>query len=335
MSRTRGPRSSGGEMRCRFPRFTTLRIMLLLIAGVLALALAGCGGGTDQSAASSSPSAASGGVSVAGVAIAPDAQIAGMVPEAIKSAGTLRVAMNIPYPPWEMYVEVGGDEVTGLDYDLAVALAAKMGLKVAVSQMPFDSIIPAIQAGKADTVLSAMYDSKEREEVLDFVDYAVDATGILVPAGNPQGITGMNDLGGKAVAVVSGSTQAKLLASLAPKLKAAGKPIEIVALPNSSDLLLALSSGKVQASLGDLSSAEYAAKTYEGGNAFEVVNDPANPVEPGVVGAGVLKSNRQLTDALQAALQSLIDDGTYAKILDKYGLASLAVESAEINKPSF
>lgn len=309
----------------------------ILVVGLLAMVVAvGCGGNSG----SGSGASASAGVTttVAGVSITSDPSLNAALPDSLKSSGTMRVAMNIPYPPWEMYQSVGSKVVTGFDWDLSQALAAKLGLKARADQMPFDSMIPAVQAGKEDVVISAIYDSKVREQVLDFVDYAYDGTTILVPKGNPQNIKSLADLSGKRVDVVTSSSQAKMADDMQKGFKAAGKKeMTLIQLPNSSDLTLALVSGKAMASLTDLSAGAYAAKTYNNGNSFQIVVDPADPngYSPGVVGAGVLKGNTQLLDSLQKALQALIDDGTYAKLLDNYGLAPAAVKSAQTNHALF
>lgn len=318
-------------------RRSIVAIMSIAIVGLVSLVAVGCGSNSPSSNSSASSSTGAT-TTVAGIAITADPSLAAMLPDSIKSSGILRVAMNIPYPPWEMYASVGSKEVTGLDWDLSQALAAKLGVKAQADQLPFDSMIPAVQAGKEDVVISAVYDSKVREQVLDFVDYAYDGTTILVPKGNPKQIKSLDDLAGKTVDVVTSSSQAKMADELQAKFKADGKPaMNLLQLPNSSDLTLALVSGKAEASLTDLSAGAYAAKTYNDGNAFEIVIDPADPngYTPGLVGAGVLKGNTQLLDSLQKALQSLIDDGTYAKFLDLYGLAPAAVKSAEINHAAF
>ncbi len=317
---------------------TFLMAVLILVGLGSILMLAACGG-SSTSDSTPAPSASSGAtVTVAGASIASDPSLNAMLPDSIKSSGEMRVAMNIPYPPWEMYESEGSKVVTGFDWDLSQALAAKLGITAKDVQLPFDSLIPAVQADKADVTISALYDSKERQAVLDFVDYAYDGTTILVLKGNPKSIQGLDDLSGKSVIVVTGASQARMATRMNKEFKAAGKPeMKMVILPNSSDLTLALAAGKADASLTDLSAGAWAAKTYEDGNAFEIVLEPSAPngYEPGLLGAGVVKGNTQLRDALQKALQALIDEGAYAKILDKYGIAPAAVESATVNNAAF
>jgi polar amino acid transport system substrate-binding protein len=243
--------------------------------------------------------------------------------------------MNIPYPPWEMYVKVGGNEVTGCDYDLAAALAAKMGLKVKILQFPsVGSLIPAVQAGKADTLISCISDTKLREQAVDFVDYAESGTTILTKKGNPAHLTGFDSLSGKTVCIVTSSSQTPVANKLNAEFQAAGKPpMKIIQLPSSSDLTLSIVSGKVEASLVDLTNGIYSAETYQGGNALQVIADPAYPngmlADP--IGIGVLKSDSELRDAFQTALQSLMNDGTYRAIFEKYGLGAATVKAPTIN----
>ncbi len=317
-------------------RRTAVTICLALVTLVAALLIAACGGGEETASTSPSPQASSTKID-AGFAVTADPALNALLPDSIKSSGVLRVATNMPFPPWEMYVEEGSEQATGLDYDLAQALAAKLGVKMSFNQTPFDAIIPALQAGKADLVIAAMGDTKEREQVLSFVNYAYDSTGVMVVKGNPEGIVTLDDLSGKTVAVQSGSQQVSTMTKKNAELKAAGKPeIKVLKYPGESDVFLALKSGTAQAVALGFFALGHAAKVYDDGNAFEVVIDPANPdgYDPSMVGIGVPKDNTQLVDATQKALQALIDDGTYQKIGEAWGMPAL-VKQALVNENSF
>jgi len=258
-----------------------------------------------------------------------------MLPASLKSAGILRVATNMPYPPWEMYTEEGGDIPTGLDCDLSHALAVKLGLDWSFDQTAFDSIIPSILAGKEDIMMAGMFDSVERQEALDFVDYATDGYALVVAKGNPEGIETVDDLAGKTVSVQASTMADTTLTKLSKKFVADGKEaMNIMRFAGDTEAFLAVKSGKAQARITSVSVGAYAAKTYEGGGAFEVSTDPSveETFGSGIVGIGVSKKTPELTAALQAALQELMDDGTYTKILTKYGLEALAVESAGVNQ---
>lgn len=308
--------------------------VVVLVIGVMVFA--GCGGtATTTTAGEPATTAVTAGaydIKTILTGIQADPALTAMLPAAVVKAGEMKVASDIPYPPWEMFV---GDtsQATGFDYDLSQAIGAKLGIKTAFIETKFDSIILSLQSKKNDTAMSDMYDNLERRKVVDFVEYAFDGTSILVVKGNPKGITNLDSLAGQAVGVEKGTTQAVMLENLNKQFKAAGKPeMTINQYPDQPAALLAVQSGKVVGDLTDHSTASYIAQTHEGGNTFEVVADPAAPTgyEGQPIGALFLKENTQLRDAFQKALQALIDDGTYKTIIDHYGL--LPVESAQINQ---
>ena len=206
-------------------------------------------------------------------------------------------------------------------------------MPVSFNQTPFDSIILSIKGGKNDMIMSDMYDNAEREgQGVSFVDYAIDGTSILVKKGNPDGITTLDQLAGQTVACESGTTQQAFLQKQNKTFASAGKTaMKILALPNQPAALLAVTSGRAVGDLTDHSTASYIAQTTNNGNTFEVVTDTKFPngYDPQMVGIGIVAKNTQLIDTVQKALQGLIDDGTYKKIIDTYGL--LPVTSAQVN----
>jgi polar amino acid transport system substrate-binding protein len=307
----------------------------MLVVAAMAL-LAACGSSSSSSSSSPSPSASASGVTttVAGIPITSDPALKAMLPAAIQTANQIRVASDIPYPPWEYYTSATSKQATGFDYDLSQAIGAKIGIPVSFNETPFDSIILSIKGGRRDMIMSDMYDNATREKQgVSFVDYAYDGTSILVKKGNPSGITNLDSLAGKTVVVESGATQQVVLQTLNKQFKSSGKPVmTILALPNQPAALLAVSSARAVGDLSDHSTVEYIAKTANNGNSFEVVADPAAPqgYYPQLVGAGIVASDTALVTTVQKALQDLIADGTYQKIIAKYGL--LLVTSAQVNQ---
>jgi polar amino acid transport system substrate-binding protein len=170
-----------------------------------------------------------------------------------------------------------------------------------------------------------MYDDLTRQKQADFVDYAKDGTALLVAKGNPEKIAGWLDLSGKAVGAEKGTTQAAALAALNVYLKGQGKAeVTINEFPDQPAAILAIKSGNVVADLTDASTGAYVAQTTDNGSSLELVVDPNPPAGLGfelkIDGIAVGKSNSGLRDAIQKALQSLMDDGTYKTIIDHYGL---------------
>ena len=315
-------------------RGPALLVLAVVLAALVALAV-GCG--SSGTSASSSPApAASGSTATAGwttadlAAIQADPALASGLPSGMT---TIRVASDIPYPPWEMFDPPTSKNPAGFDYDLSQALGKKIGVPVTFNTTPFDSIILSIKGGKNDMIMSDMYDNLEREQQgVSFVDYAIDGTSILVKKGNPDGITTLDQLAGKTVACESGTTQQAFLQKQNKTFAAAGQAqMKILALPNQPAALLAVTSGRAVGDLTDHSTASYVAGKTNGGNTFEVVTDSKFPngYDPQMVGIGIVAKNTQLIDTVQKALQALIDDGSYQKIIAKYGL--LPVNSAEIN----
>ena len=299
----------------------------LVMCAATALFMTGCSGGGGSDSATSTESGTS-------TSVAVDTEAAALLPAKYKEAG-INVAADIPNPPMEMLDE--NQNTTGFDYDLAQALGGKLGVKFTFVQQTFDTAIPSLQAGKHDVIMAGMNDTVEREAVLDFVDYFHAGFVIVVLKGNPEKITGILDLCGKNVAVQKATVQGDLLESYADKCKAKGAgPITLVQLPSELDAQTAVRSNKAVADVVDASVGSYAAQTAGGGDTFELVNDPENPggYNPVYTGIGLLKGNDDLAKALNMALQSVIDDGTYAKLLDKYKLSDFAIDKAGINLAS-
>jgi polar amino acid transport system substrate-binding protein len=304
---------------------TLLVMAALLVVAALAVLAAACGSKSSSGSTSTAKT-----TTVAGnVQVTSDPALYALLPDNVKSAGKINCASDIPYMPWEGYVG-NTKQPTGFDYDLSQALGAKLGIPMSFNRLNFASIILSIQAGKNDMVMSDMYDNAERQAVLKFVDYAEDTTSALVLKGNPQAISTQDSMSGKTIACESGTTQQKLLQKLNSQFQAAGKPgITVLQLPDQPAAILQVKSGKAAADLTDHSTAEYNAMQSNG--TLEVAVDPTAPngYEPALVGIGILKSNTQLVTAIQKALQALIDDGSYKKIVDKYGL--IPVPSAQVN----
>jgi len=270
----------------------------------------------------------------ASITVTSDPKLYAMLPDSVKSSGKMKVACNVPYPPWEYYEEAGSDVFVGIEPDLGEALGAKLGIELVFAQTPFNGIIPAMKAGKADLGISCFYDTATRQKVVDCVDYAADGSAILVLKGNPDGIKGLNDLSGKVVSVQKATTQFDFLEKLNVEFAKAGKaPVKILALPADTDAQLAIKSGKAVAEMTDGPGGAYVAKTSGGGNVFEAVADPDYPngYDPSIIAILMDKDSGTQADAFQQALQQLVDDGTMLQILKLYGAQQCLIDPITIN----
>ncbi|GAA1276545.1 ABC transporter substrate-binding protein [Saccharothrix xinjiangensis] len=258
-------------------------------------------------------------------AVTKDDALAAGLPEDVRRAGKLRVGSNVQNPPNNFYAEDGKTPV-GSEVDLVKAVGAKLGLTVEHQDMAFGSLITSLQAGRIDVTMAAMNDTPERQRAIDFVDYFTSGITIMVQKGNPQGVKGPDDLCGKSVAVNLGSSQE----TFAKEHRClSGDPIQVTATDSDTQNQNQLRTGRVAAILNDLPTAVYVAKTAGDGEFFEVVD--LEPINGGPYGIGVNKDTPELAAALRGALQALIDDGTYGKVLAAWDVEQGAVDEATVN----
>lgn len=292
-----------------------------LLFAVAALTAA-CGGGSGDGG---EDAGATGGDAAAEVET--DSDLNALLPEEIREAGTLEIGTEALYPPYE-FLDEDGETIIGLDPDLLDALTARLGVDYTLTNTAFDGLLPALDGGRFDLVAAAVTDTTARQENYDFVDYFLAGQAIVVATGNPEGIEGVEDLCGRPVSVLISSAQEELLNNFNAE-ECAADPIEITSLPTDQDALLQVQSGRAMASFTQEPVGRYNAAQISGGNAFEVAN--AETLFPNPLGFVFDKEDTELRDAWQAALQSLIDDGTYTEILEANGLESGAVDEATIN----
>ena len=293
------------------------RMPALVAAMAVALTLSGCAGtGTAEPAGNSKP------VNTEDAS----ADLAALLPDDIREQGSIKVASNVEYPPFEYY-DTDNTTIIGLDKDIADALTAKLGVTLEFNNMGFDAIIPALEAKRFDMAMSAMTDNEERRAKVDFVDYFSSGAGFLVPGGNPDGITGLADICGLTVAVDKGTTNVEDAEAQSQKCVDGGEEaVKVEIYPGTSKIVLALQTGRADLAMIDTSSAAYTAEQSNG--KFEVPGAPYDPRHYGIV---LPKGSDELAEALQAALEEMLADGSYAEILKKWGQEAGAIDEITIN----
>ena len=264
---------------------------------------------------------------------APTQKVVGSVStDQLVVAGKLTVCSDLPYPPQE-YFDANGDP-TGADIDIAGEIAKRLGLKEAVENTVFDTIIAALQGNKCDLIISALDIRPDRLAQVSMIPYFKSGQGFVVAKGNPDGVKATTDLCGKSVGVESGTSEYdhlngtgsyKPADGLNTQCTAAGKgKIDIQPFAKDSDALLALQSGKVSTYFTDLPVAAYYVKKQP--DQFELAPLNLNPVTQGIA-LSKDTSKTSLVAAVKTALQSMMDDGSYLQILTTYNLQSGAVTS--------
>lgn len=225
--------------------------------------------------------------------------------------GKLIMATNAQFPPYELVSDGEGFNGTGfegIDVEIASAIADKLGLELQIDDMDFDSALVAVQNDAADVVLAGLSYSEERDEVLDFTDsYATGVQVVIVKDGSD--VT-MDNLGEKMIGTQRGTT-GYIYASDTPENGGYGED-HVLAYDNGATAVQALVNGQVDAVIID----EAPAKEFVAANEGLTIL-PGNWVEEKYC-AAVNEGNTALQNAINTALNELMDDGTVQEILDKY-----------------
>jgi polar amino acid transport system substrate-binding protein len=294
------------------------------VLAAAALLVAGCGGKTTDS-----------GSQQANVTVSQAADIAALVPAAIRSKGTLTIATDASYAPNEFSSD-GGKTFQGMDIDLGNAIGKVLNLPVKFVNTPFDGILAGLAAAKYDLGMSSFTDTTEREKTVDFVTYFKAGTSIAVKKGNPLGIKSSGDLCGKKVAAERGTIQLDSLTkeklddgtvTLLGSCKKDGKPAPAaVPLPDQNQVNNALIAGRADAFTADSPVVEYQVKVTNGG-----IEEGGTAADVAPYGIAIAKNAGSLKDAVLKAVQKLISNGSYAKIMETWGVQPGAITDPKVN----
>ncbi|MFE5818344.1 ABC transporter substrate-binding protein [Streptomyces sp. NPDC056479] len=308
-------------------RTTAARSRLAAVGSIAvagALILTGCGDQTNDSGSEGSGSKSA-------------APLADKLPQAIRDKGVIKVGSDIAYAPVEFKDDSG--KTVGIDPDLAAAMGKQLGVTFEFENGTFDSLITGLRSKRYDIAMSAMTDTKDRQEGIDsdtgkkvgegvdFVDYFTAGVSIYTQKGKNTDIKTWSDLCGKKIVVQRGTVSEDLAKAEAKKCTG-GKTITIEAFDNDQQAQTRLRAGGAAAGSSDFPVAAYAVKTSGGGNDFQLVGEQ---VEAAPYGIAVAKNNTQLRDALKAALDAVIANGEYEKVIKKWGVEDGAVQEAAIN----
>jgi polar amino acid transport system substrate-binding protein len=286
------------------------------IAVFAVLAVAGCGSSKSSSATSTSTSSASEGASPA---------IAAQVPATIKAKGTLNVATEAQYAPNE-FIAPDGHTIIGMDADLITAIARVMGLKVNLINSNFETIIPGLAAGRYDLGVSSFTDTKEREKVVDFVDYFQAGISFYSKTSVSVGVSTVGDLCGKTVAVEKGTTEQAESEHQSGVCKKEGKKsVKLLVFPGQNPVNLAVASGRAELAMADSPVVDYQINQSSG--RFKLLCKCYGFAPYGIA----IPKHSGMTQPIFAAVKLLMSNGAYTRILTKWGIQSGAISEALIN----
>lgn len=242
--------------------------------------------------------------------------------EDVQEAGVVVIATDAEYPPNEFKNENG--EPTGWGVELANAVAEELGVEAEWEIMGFDAILPRIEEGVVNIGSSSFTDNPERQKTVDFVNYLNAGSQWAAPAGedvDPENACGLT------VAVQQGTVQhTDELPARSDKCEEAGEaPIEILPFDGQPEATNAVINGQADAFSADSPVTGDAVKKTDG--QLELVGELFDAAPYGFA----VQKDSGMAEAVQEALQTLIDNGTYMEILTEAGVEPGALSEATIN----
>ncbi|WP_440103278.1 ABC transporter substrate-binding protein [Glutamicibacter mishrai] len=262
-----------------------------------------------------------------------DQKLADAVPEKIKKDGKLTVATTAGSVPLSFHAT---DEKTviGTEVDLAQIVADKLGLELDLQVTSWENWPLKTESGDFEAVFSNVGVNADRVKKFDFSTYRAAYMGFEARADSEITVKSADDISGKKIAVGSGTNQEKILLTWNKELEGKGKaPAQLQYYSSEADTILALSSGRI-----DLNIAPYPSTVYRQNQRDDLkVVGKINAGWPSeTLVAATTKAGNHLAEQITAALNETIEEGTYAKVLDRWSLSEEGLAKSEtINASNF
>jgi polar amino acid transport system substrate-binding protein len=257
-----------------------------------------------------------------------------LVPQEVRARGVLRVGSQQTFPPVE-FREPGKTEVTGVSRELLDEVTKRLALKLEYIHGEYASLISGLEADRFDLASGGISDTIEREEKVDFVNYMFSGGAMMVLAEDKAaaGAKNIDDFCGKSVATLLGSRVIMgAVEAASERCTKAGKPaIRAEQLPSAPDARMQLDLKRVDAYLGDFPALVYMGTQFPG--RYKIVGGNYM-LTPYITSWAFAKNRAGLRDAVQKTLQGMLDDGTYKKLLDKWGVGGAALPAISVNLPA-
>ncbi|PRH80139.1 ABC transporter substrate-binding protein [Streptomyces solincola] len=258
--------------------------------------------------------------------------IAARVPEAIRRRGSLEIVNSADGSPPLVFHATDDRTRIGVEVDIAHLVADTLGLEPEFTAVSWENIFVGVDAAKYDVVFNNITVTEERKEKYDFATYRKDEVAFQAKKGSGLEIDGFRDVAGRTVAVDSGTNQEKILLDWNRQAEKAGlEPVDIKYYKDASDVYLALDSGRVELYLGPGPSAAYRVAATGRSEIAGTLSGAGDGLQ-GLIAAATRKDSG-LAEPITAALNEVIGNGAYAKVLGRWGLSAEAVEKSEINPP--
>ncbi|MFE9825384.1 ABC transporter substrate-binding protein [Streptomyces sp. NPDC005791] len=294
---------------------------------VAALSLTACGSG-GPAAAPAGASAVRGKIPTADViaSVKKNDEAAKLLPARVRASGTLSLAAGVGSPPGAFYRE-DGKTLAGADIDFADAVAKALGLELTREVASFEAILPALDSGKYDVGTGNFGVTEERRKTIDFVTYINDGQGFAVRDDSDlREITDLTQLCGLTVATGAGTTFEATLEENEHRCADSGrKAYEVQTYADQAAVWTSLRQGRSDVLMSTINGLRYAVTQQEG---LRFLNEYKRLD----VGFAFAKGT-PLAPAFQAAVNGLDADGTYDRILKKWGTTRSAIRTSQISPP--
>ncbi len=259
---------------------------------------------------------------------------ASLVPAEVKARGTLRVGSQQTFPPVE-FREPGKTEVVGVSADLLAEVAKRLGLKLEYIQGEYASLISGVEADRFDVASGGISDTEEREQKLDFINYMYSGGAMMMLSENPASKTAktIDDFCGKTTATLLGSRVIMgAVEAASERCTKAGKPaIKTEQLPSAPDARMQLDLKRVDAYMGDFPALVYMGSQFPG--RYSIVGG-SYILTPYITSWGFGKNRTGLRDAVHKAMQDMAKDGSYKRLMEKWGVGGGALTEISVNLPA-
>ncbi|TXI03565.1 MAG: ABC transporter substrate-binding protein [Rhizobium sp.] len=256
-------------------------------------------------------------------------QLHARLPESIRTSGKMVSVNSGSFPPYE--IVNGASDVTGASAELTRAIGQVLGVEIThatVGGLP--ALLSGINSGRFQYAEGPVGDFKSREDANDFVDYVQEFVVFAVEKGNPKGITSLDTACGHRIAVMAGGSAEKVIKTQAEQCTKDGKPaLQVQSFTDQPTSILSVRSKRSDAFFSSQAPLTYFVSQANGQLELAGVGQK-NGFEDLFQGA-VLPKNSPLSPILRDAIKELVDNGTYAAIMKKWGLENNMIKEPGIN----
>jgi len=248
-----------------------------------------------------------------------------MLPKAIQQSGKIIDIINSPYAPME-FSPPGSSNFTGFDIDMARAVARKLGVSLQLENVQFPQVIPSITTHRGDMAWTAVLDLKKRHGALSFIDYFKTGAQLYTSAANRSKYRAVSDLCGQSVVVPSGTNYAQIIQGLSGTRCRGRGSISVLQVTSTAEQQLQIKEGRAAAAMIGVETILDTMRHNRG--QWSLIGKIFEPDYYGIVFA---RNGGQLLNAVHAALQAAVRDGTYHRLLVKWGLARSGLARPLVN----